>query len=697
MTIINAITGLGGINNSSFSVSKSIVSSSNMDPSLINIQGSNSNTGLIYIWCSGCSRNLDKLEELFWEISNPKSSSYRQFLSKDEVDMLVASPVEAIKDVTEWLIESGINKNNIEINSDYISVVSTVKKASQLFESQFFEYKSRSRSSSRRIRIHGKAYIPAHIHQHIHFVLGISDFFEDNKKQEPMRTSSKANPTSVVINPLVVRQLYNVPTDLLSTNENNFQSIAAFQDYYASGALKFFDKKFSINSSLVRLKAVGDDCLNSLCDQYESDLDVQYITAVGLNTSTLFLTSGSGKWVLDWAIEIASYQPLPLVSSISYGLSENLQCLITSDCQSLGLDYQQYIARTDTQFQKLGVQGMSILVSSGDDGAPSYYTDVNCPQSLEPYCPSGQCKYQSTQCAEVIIQGPKGELCFFPIGSGSDNCESIIQSTKGFNALHVFIKNNSQTCNTYLDNDNNDDMYIYSECPCSSLKPVSIHGYTITPYTYSASNGQMFNPDYPTSSPYVTSVGATQALTSGQEIVCSIETGAIITGGGGFSWSQPQPSYQAQAVQSFLSNAGQTLPPSNTFNTSNRAYPDITLVGHSYQIATTKDLTSSQCPCFLATVDGTSCSSPTTAGMISLINDQLLNAGKQPLGFLNPLLYQAAQDQPNVFNDITQGNINCNRAYCCDYGFSATTGYDVTSGLGSINYGNLEQYILKNL
>ena len=53
----------------------------------------------------------------------------------------------------------------------------------------------------------------------------------------------------------------------------------------------------------------------------------------------------------------------------------------------------------------------------------------------------------------------------------------------------------------------------------------------------------VFTADYPTSSPYVTSVGATQFLSANgkvqQEVACSILTGAIITTGGGFSSFQP--------------------------------------------------------------------------------------------------------------------------------------------------------------
>jgi len=38
--------------------------------------------------------------------------------------------------------------------------------------------------------------------------------------------------------------------------------------------------------------------------------------------------------------------------------------------------------------------------------------------------------------------------------------------------------------------------------------------------------------------------------------------------------------------------------------------------------------------CFLA---GTSCAAPVFSGVISLVNDALLSAGKKPVGFLNPV------------------------------------------------------------
>ncbi|KAI1786399.1 peptidase S8/S53 domain-containing protein, partial [Ganoderma leucocontextum] len=68
-------------------------------------------------------------------------------------------------------------------------------------------------------------------------------------------------------------------------------------------------------------------------------------------------------------------------------------------------------------------------------------------------------------------------------------------------------------------------------------------------------------------------------------------------------------------------------------------------------------------------VSGTSASSPTFASIIALLNDQLITAGKSPLGFLNPFLYSTGA---TALNDITSGsNPGCNTK-----GFPAKEGWD---------------------
>ena len=65
-------------------------------------------------------------------------------------------------------------------------------------------------------------------------------------------------------------------------------------------------------------------------------------------------------------------------------------------------------------------------------------------------------------------------------------------------------------------------------------------------------------------------------------------------------------------------------------------------------------------------VSGTSCSSPAVAGMVSMMNVQRAQQGKEALGFLNPSLYgiYSAQTHFNeYFNDVTAGfNEGCSDA-----------------------------------
>ncbi|KAJ6449571.1 hypothetical protein C8R45DRAFT_883978, partial [Mycena sanguinolenta] len=53
-------------------------------------------------------------------------------------------------------------------------------------------------------------------------------------------------------------------------------------------------------------------------------------------------------------------------------------------------------------------------------------------------------------------------------------------------------------------------------------------------------------------------------------------------------------------------------------------------------------------------IGGTSASSPTFTGFVTLLNDARLKKGLSELGFLNPLLYSRATSGFN--NNITAGN-----------------------------------------
>src|SRR6266571_1415412 len=81
-------------------------------------------------------------------------------------------------------------------------------------------------------------------------------------------------------------------------------------------------------------------------------------------------------------------------------------------------------------------------------------------------------------------------------------------------------------------------------------------------------------------------------------------------------------------------------------------------------------------------VGGTSAGSPQWAGIAALANQARAMAGKCPIGDLNPTLYSIYHSARYAtdFHDITVGN---DKLVGSSVGFSAGTGYDVASGIGS--------------
>ncbi|KAF2164340.1 hypothetical protein M409DRAFT_25219 [Zasmidium cellare ATCC 36951] len=182
----------------------------------------------------------------------------------------------------------------------------------------------------------------------------------------------------------------------------------------------------------------------------------------------------------------------------------------------------------------------------------------------------------------------------------------------------------------------------------------------------SCNNG--FYPVWPAVCPYSTAVGGTM-FSSGKEVVANAQTSSgTFTPGGGFSNTFSTPSYQSSQVSKYITYLNGKY--NGLYNAKGRGFPDISLASVNYQIVDGGSVEG---------VLGTSASSPTWAALVSLLNDYRHSQGKATLGFLNPLLYSATTG----LNDITSGsNSGCNSK-----GFSATTGWDPASGLGSINFG----------
>lgn len=218
------------------------------------------------------------------------------------------------------------------------------------------------------------------------------------------------------------------------------------------------------------------------------------------------------------------------------------------------------------------------------------------------------------------------------------------------------------------------------------------------------------NSAFPGSSPWITSVGATFVVDNGQtrdwKSKLCVENGCIgskeqrvtnfaetgWTSGGGVAKLSSRISIQDQAVRDYI-NSDVSLP--HGYNENGRMYPDVTAIGH-------------YCPVIdgggLDAVDGTSCSSPLFATIVTLLNQHQIANGKPKLGFINPVLYMMYYENVSAFGDITEGNIWCTEQACCDmnkrngsdFGYSAAVGYDPVYGLGTPNVGVMMEWLDRN-
>jgi Pro-kumamolisin, activation domain/Bacterial Ig-like domain (group 3) len=154
--------------------------------------------------------------------------------------------------------------------------------------------------------------------------------------------------------------------------------------------------------------------------------------------------------------------------------------------------------------------------------------------------------------------------------------------------------------------------------------------------------------------------------------------GGIWASGGGASVVFPKPWWQA----------GPGVPSDNA-----RDVPDISLTASGahdgYLIYVSGGLMS---------VGGTSASSPSFAGIVAIINQYVVAKGVQAtpgLGNINPTLYSLAQNTTGIIHDITVGDniVPCaSKSVGCttgSFGYKAGAGYDLVTGLGSVDAYNL--------
>ncbi len=166
---------------------------------------------------------------------------------------------------------------------------------------------------------------------------------------------------------------------------------------------------------------------------------------------------------------------------------------------------------------------------------------------------------------------------------------------------------------------------------------------------------------WPQDDPFIVSVGGTDLTTTGAGGGWASETGWSSSGGGISPDNFAIPSWQTAAAAG-CSSCSKTV----------RNGPDVS-ANANYTFYVCADQTT----CTSNLYGGTSFAAPMWAGYLALANQQAVQNGQSPLGFINPELYTigGGSSYKSNFHDITSGN----------NGFMATPLFDLVTGWGSPN------------
>ena len=505
-------------------------------------------------------RNMDKLDKIFWEVSDPRHANYGEHLNHEQVREIVSPGPAALKTVTAWLHENGITKYVVARHEDSISFEATTNQVANLLKVKFAVYEH-TKSKQRVTRALGATRMPAEVAEIIETIGGHRGFpissplNKANQQQKKIEHPLRSPQTNVT--PATLYSSYNMsyfPTT--PTGKKNIQSFFQAQGQYVEPSdLKTFCNALDASLGDCKItKYIGPN--QGSQPGLESSLDSEYITATGRATETWVYSYSNMDFCGDlmrWAQDVFGEKDgtHPWVISMSYGSQSLPNFCLGPDVERLSKD-----------IQKMGAMGITVVIASGDSG-------------------------------------------------------SAEDSREGYN-----------------------------------------YG--------------LLAPSMPASIPYCTAVGSTTFIAgnSGEE-----EATTNFGSGGGFSFDYAVPSYQVSAANAFLQGSTK-LPPSLSYNASGRGTPDVSALGDNFYIITGGTWEQ---------VSGTSCSTPTFAGMITLLNNVRLEANKT-LGFINPLIYQ----NPQVFNDITKGNNDVNND---GYGWYARPGWDPVTGLGTPNWGKMADLV----
>ncbi|KAN0081424.1 Peptidase S8/S53 domain containing protein [Tylopilus felleus] len=569
--------------------------------------------------------NLESLEEYLYDVSHPSSPNYGKHWSASEVASTFAPSRESVDVVRDWLIGSGVESDRIKLSPSggWLEFKATVKEAEDLLHTSYNVYGHETGAE----HVACESYhLPEHLGPHVDFVTPTIHFDAKLPKRSGngqtlksvgLPISGNGPKTTGIV--LDIAQL-NV-TDLLNCDKRITPScLRALYGF-------FYEPRVPWNNSYGIVEytpqSYRQQDLDAFAERFDPRLvgvspEMVSIDGGALSNQELFNITGESNLDLEYAMNLVT----PAQNVTLYQVGDLV----------VGASFNNFLDAIDGDY---------CTFEGGDD-------------------PTQDGVYPDTQ--------PGGYD--HPENCGTFNRTNVISTSYGYDEADLSPFYAGRQCTEYGKLGLLGVTFVYSS---GDNGVAGNSGNCLNPNNTQTMDGKIFNPGFPATCPYVTAVGATQVSPGKSVLDPESACEQVIYSGGGFSNYFSMPSYQESAVSTYLKDYPPAYP-SNIWNSTgvSRAYPDISANGANYVVADDGNFT---------LVYGTSASAPVVGAILTMINDARIAVGKNPIGFINPFIYENAW----AFNDITNGT----NPGCGTLGFNTSQGWDPVTGLGTPNFPRL--------
>jgi subtilase family serine protease len=574
------------------------------------------------------------LDEFLVEQQDPASPNYHKWLTPEQFRARFGMTANDMEKVTGWLKSQGFRIVSVARGGQFVVLAGTALQIEDTFQMEIHSYNIEGETHFAPATMPS---IPAALSGIVGGFRGLNDFrLKPGLKRHPAYTVNGAS--THFLAPGDLYTIYNITPLHSSGIDGTGQSIAILgQTDLILNDIDLYRSNFglpAINLQQVLVPNTGDPGVGVSGDLAESDLDLEVSGAVVPNATIIFVYAGftGGGEGVGSSTQYAIDNAVAPVISVSYG-----NCEFYSADSGTGS-----LATQDLLYKQAAGEGISFFNSSGDYGPAT--CDVNDTEQHVTSAVLGLAvDYPASSSYVTAVGGTEfndGSGTYWNTTNGDfgGSAQSYIpeKSWNDFPVLGFLDGGGGGKSNCFTQNSD------FSECVSGNPKPswqaapgVPADGVRDVPdVSLSASN---YNDPY---------------------VVCTpLEV-------------LRYPEDSGNTTSSCASGITSAIEQNSAFG-------------------------------------GTSASSPLMAGITVLLNQYLAGPSSVGLGNINPMLYSLAStpatyasafhDTPsgsNSFVDCTKGTpagqpvaLQCPSAGT--FGFDTTTGYDVVTGLGSVNADNL--------